>query len=44
VALYVAGASVLLLVATQIKPTQLWLCLGTFALGFLLYVFSGKRR
>jgi len=43
-ALYVSGASVLLLVASQIKPTQLWLCLGTFALGFLVYVFSAKRR
>jgi amino acid transporter len=43
-ALYIVGASVLLLVATQIKPIQLWLCLGTFALGILVYVFSGKRR
>jgi hypothetical protein len=33
------GASVLLLVATQIKPTQLWLCLGTFALASLSMFF-----
>lgn len=43
-ATYIGGASVLLWVAMQIKPVQLWLCLGTFALGILVYVFSQKRR
>ena len=42
--LYMAGACVLLLVATQIKPLQFWLCIVTFALGLVVYVISPRRR
>lgn len=42
--LYIAGAVILLSVATQIKPIQFWLCIATFALGVVVYVFSLRRR
>jgi APA family basic amino acid/polyamine antiporter len=42
--LYIAGAFVLLFVAMQIKTLQFGLCVGTFAVGLLVYVISQKKR
>lgn len=42
--LYILGALVLLFAAVQIRPTQFWLGVATFALGGALYAISRWRR
>jgi amino acid transporter len=42
--LYVTGAGVLLLAAMQVKPYQFWLCIATFGIGMVIYVFSSRNR
>lgn len=42
--LYILGAIVLLFAAVQIRPTQFWLGVATFALGGALYAISRWRR
>jgi APA family basic amino acid/polyamine antiporter len=42
--LYTAGAIALLYAAVQIRPTQFWLGVATFAIGGALYAFSRRRR
>lgn len=43
--LYIAGAAVLLAAAAQLQsPVQFWLCIGTCAIGILVYFFSPRKR
>lgn len=42
--LYVTGAGGLLLAAMQVKPYQFWLCIATFGIGMVIYVFSSRNR
>jgi len=44
-AVYIAGALLLLVAAWFVKPVQLWCCLGTFASGIAVYLVSrGKSN
>lgn len=42
-AVYIAGALLLLVAAWLVKPMQFWCCLGTFASGFAIYLVSSGR-
>jgi amino acid transporter len=43
--LYIVGAVVLLAAAAQLQPpVQFWLCIGTCAIGILVYFFSPGKR